>query len=173
MDTIKVTLQNIKYSASLSEETDAFTAVVCLDGKPAFEASNHGTGGCNDYNPMRGQNIDDFRAQLERFEAYVTAVTPASEKYPHWHPSIEMDSLIGEQITKHLRAKDYQRMARTKLVLLKGTDVYTVSLKGKKPAELTAEQRAGVQSRNADCVILNFLPGNEGLERYLAVAEAK
>lgn len=172
METLNITLKNFKYSASLSEETEAFTAVVCINGEPAFEASNHGTGGCNDYNPLKGQPIEKFREVFGRFEDYVTAITPEADKYKGWHASTEMDCLIGDQVTRELRTKDYQRMTRTKLVLVKGDELYTLNLKNKvRPDQLTAEQRAGIQSRNADCVILNFLPGTEGLDRYLAMGD--
>jgi hypothetical protein len=168
-----VTLQNVKHSASLSEETDAFTATVCLDGVPAFVASNHGTGGCNEYDPLRGQSLDKFREQLARFERWVTEKVPAAEKYKGWHPSIEMDSIIGEKLTQHLRVKDYQRLTRTKLVLIEDGQLYTLNLKNKvRPDQLSEEQRTGIASRHPGAVILNFLPGTEGLERYLAMEAA-
>ena len=40
----RLTLKNLKVSPSLSEETTAYTATVCLDGKPVLLASNHGHG---------------------------------------------------------------------------------------------------------------------------------
>jgi hypothetical protein len=43
---MKITLKNFSHSARLSEETLAFTAVVCIDGEKAGFASNHGHGGC-------------------------------------------------------------------------------------------------------------------------------
>jgi hypothetical protein len=43
-----IELRKVKYSASLSEETAAFTADLYFDGVKVGTASNHGTGGPND-----------------------------------------------------------------------------------------------------------------------------
>lgn len=42
---MNITLKNFKHLARLSEETLCFTATVCIDGKKAGFASNHGHGG--------------------------------------------------------------------------------------------------------------------------------
>lgn len=47
-----IELKNLKTLASLSEETHCYTATIYVDGKPAFQASNRGHGGCDDYRPI-------------------------------------------------------------------------------------------------------------------------
>ena len=44
--TARITLGKFKYFAGMSEETNAFTANVMLDGKVIGYADNHGKGGC-------------------------------------------------------------------------------------------------------------------------------
>lgn len=43
------TVKNYRADRRLSEETTAFSAEVCLDGKVVLKATNSGTGGCNSY----------------------------------------------------------------------------------------------------------------------------
>lgn len=49
---MKIGLKNIQYSAALSEETNAFTADIYIDGIKAAIASNSGRGGNTDILPM-------------------------------------------------------------------------------------------------------------------------
>lgn len=46
---MKIELKNIKYSAHLSEETNAFTANLYINGKKVGYVKNAGHGGCTDY----------------------------------------------------------------------------------------------------------------------------
>lgn len=48
-------LTNVKVFRELSEETEAFSAVLHLNGR-TFQVSNRGTGGSNDYHPMPSDN---------------------------------------------------------------------------------------------------------------------
>ena len=46
---MKIEIKNIKHSPSLSEETNAFTADIYVNGVKAGSAMNRGHGGCTDY----------------------------------------------------------------------------------------------------------------------------
>lgn len=46
---MKIELRRINHNPKLSEETEAFTAEVWIDGECAFEARNQGQGGCDLY----------------------------------------------------------------------------------------------------------------------------
>lgn len=48
---MKIELRKVDYSASLSEETSAFSAEVWIDGKKEGWAQNHGTGGPTNVQP--------------------------------------------------------------------------------------------------------------------------
>ncbi|MDJ0390204.1 hypothetical protein QMO56_19005 [Roseomonas sp. E05] len=58
---MKIELRKIDYSASLSEETNAFSAEVWIDGKKEGHAQNHGTGGPTDVHP------NTLRARLDEY----------------------------------------------------------------------------------------------------------
>lgn len=71
---MKIELRKLKIAEHLSEETTAFSAEIHVDGVLAAHASNHGTGGCNQYHftsPILGDLLeqeakrqfpDDFEA---------------------------------------------------------------------------------------------------------------
>lgn len=64
---MKIELRRINHNPRLSEETNAFSAEIWIDGERAFEARNQGQGGC------------DFYRQLGRWtEAEVTRPTVRS-----------------------------------------------------------------------------------------------
>src|SRR3546814_1760777 len=51
---MEIALKAIKIHKGRSEETYCYTATVLVDGIPAFHASNHGHGGCDNYQPVPG-----------------------------------------------------------------------------------------------------------------------
>ncbi len=46
---MNITLKNVKIHPDMSEETNCFSATICLDGKAVGEVKNDGRGGCNSY----------------------------------------------------------------------------------------------------------------------------
>ena len=90
---MQIVLKNLKVAASLSQETTAYTATVYVDGKPAFHASNHGTGGCDNYYPIAPFTAAD----LQRVMAWVAEQTGET-----FEP---LDGYIGDLIDKAEREK--------------------------------------------------------------------
>lgn len=66
---MKIEIRNLKIMRSLSEETTAYTATIYVDGKPAFDASNHGHGGCDFYRPLGDVTEQQVNAWLAENEA--------------------------------------------------------------------------------------------------------
>jgi hypothetical protein len=46
---MKITLKSIKYAAFASEETNAYSATLCVDGKKIGTVSNQGHGACDTF----------------------------------------------------------------------------------------------------------------------------
>ena len=116
---MKLELKNIKVAASLSEETTAFTATLWVDGKPAAAVSNHGTGGCNDYHPLRGPDGAYDRSGLAAAEAYVKSLP--KRKFPaEWgggEYAPNLDTLVAELLEAAEEDRKLRRLCRTKVVL--------------------------------------------------------
>lgn len=108
-----ISIKGLKIAASLSEETVAYTATICVDGKPAFHASNHGQGGCDLYHPIKGYTGPSEAA----LEALCKATLPPTEAYGMTlAPSFE--GLIGDLIENEQRQKRLARMLKNKVVVL-------------------------------------------------------
>lgn len=95
-----VELRKVKYSASLSEETNAFTADLYFDGKKVGYASNHGTGGPNDVHISNP-------ADEARFRAFIAAQPPEPCDFGDGKPlTMDEDLFIGKLVEDHLEAMD-------------------------------------------------------------------
>lgn len=95
-----VELRKIKHSASLSEETNAFTADLYFDGVKVGTARNHGTGGPNDI------DFND-RASQERFSAFIAEQPPVPCEWGDKTPlKMSEDLFIGELVAADLKIKD-------------------------------------------------------------------
>lgn len=169
---MKITLSNIHYSARMSEETSCFTATVNIDGKPAFIATNRGTGGCDDYDRLnQRQSWDEMNANIERVKAYA-ATLPIRESDFDLPQTIE--SLVGDALHEWLLAKDFKRLTAKKIVVIDNGVILTVQNK-KPPKDLSDAEREHIRrdilARRPKAEFLNFLPEAEGLAKYIAAAQ--
>lgn len=113
MKVMKLSLRSVEYSAALSEETSAFSATVCIDGVPAFIASNHGTGGCDEHHPLKGQSYDEMRENLEKVNAYGKTREPMESH--GMKLEYDVDLLVGEALDEWMLVKEAKRLyKRTK-----------------------------------------------------------
>lgn len=171
MSALAVTLSKVRHSDALSEETACFRAVVNLDGIPAFEAYNEGHGGMTFFDPLPKQSGDAYRANVARLEAHAAAL-PQENFGEGVMVQPTADSLVDDALTAWLHRKDFEKLTRSKLVLLKDGQLFTLKLSGVKPAALTDTQRQVLIARHRGHEILNFLPFEEGLAKYLSTEAA-
>lgn len=100
-----VELRNFKHNATLSEETDCFSASVYIDGVKVGEVSNRGHGGCNDYDAaVRGFDLEDALADIA-----IATLPPEETEFE------AADALINELVQHQLVRKDAARYMRTKI----------------------------------------------------------
>ena len=66
---MQIELRRVSYSATLSQETSAFTADIWVDGNKAGSAENHGTGGCTNIHPHAlQQRLDEHGKTLPQVD---------------------------------------------------------------------------------------------------------
>lgn len=159
---MKITLSRVEYSPRLSEETNAFTAIVCIDGVPAFEVSNRGNGGCDDHHPLKGQTYEQMRAKIEEVQAY--AKTLPNE--PKYNLEMDLDLLVGNAFEEWLTTRDLKKMLKAKLLFTKSDGkVYGV----KRGADWTVERMPRVKElyrKNGAVDFLEDLPFDAALEIF-------
>jgi hypothetical protein len=88
-------LKNYKPAHNLSEETLAFTATLYIDGKRAATVSNHGRGGCNDY------DFEDRELEKAFYAHCDTILFDTADEEKEWLRSLHgkpkgADSVIGD-----------------------------------------------------------------------------
>lgn len=159
---MNITLSKVSYCAALSEETNAFSATVCINGIPAFIASNDGHGGCDRYDPLKGQTYEQMRAKVAEVEAY--AKTLPKKKYHSMELEESAESLVGDALNAHLREKDAARLfgkTKDRVVLVDGGKVFTC-YKNLVPAQM-ARAIELVRQKYPAATIINTLTRESGV----------
>lgn len=156
---MRYTLKNIKHLPSLSQETEAFTADIYVDGKKAGYAENHGQGGETNIQPS---------ALHDQMSAYAATLPPTTAHGHTYQPTA--DSIVDDLLAAHLTAKeakalerDFEKSLTTRIMVLAADG--SVRMTKKLPAEqvqvaLTSPaHRARYEVGGAR--ILNLLPKAE------------
>lgn len=104
---MKIELKKIEYSARLSEETNAFSADLYIDGKKAGVASNRGHGGPTDYDGINKEGDDLIR----QAEEYCKALPPYKFTSGDEEYSLDMtlELFINNLLEAHLEQKELQK----------------------------------------------------------------
>lgn len=138
---MEITIANLKHSESLSEETNAYTATILVDGVRAFNASNHGHGGPDMYHPIKGytgpseKEIDDWLKKN----------TP-----PHDFGDLQIENslelVVGDLVEEKLKDNRLKRLLRTKILVIDKKDGEDVlySYKGKPTEQALNAMRAAI-----------------------------
>ena len=115
---MKIEIRNLKIAKTLSEETTAYTGVIYIDGKRAFDASNHGQGGCDNYRPIAPFKYDD----IDRINTWLKANRTPMEN-PYGSPlEYDLELEVGDLITKFEIRKEFDRMVKKRLVVIGDKD---------------------------------------------------
>lgn len=104
---MQISLKTLKYSASLSDETNAFTAKLVVDGVVAGDASNHGQGGETEV------YLSSARLRIE-VDAYLATLPPQTYPpiagWPELTPSPwTLESLVDKLVEDELTARQHRR----------------------------------------------------------------
>ncbi|MBO9471495.1 hypothetical protein J7355_15505 [Endozoicomonas sp. G2_2] len=103
---MKIELKGVKHHTSLSEETNAFTGSVYIDGKRAATASNRGHGEPVALRPIEGKQhllakATEFLARQKQVELGKDMSVP-----------LDLDLLIGHMVAVDLVRSDVKRRAK-------------------------------------------------------------
>ena len=158
-----IELKNFKYFASLSEETEAFSATVYVNGSRAFMVENTGKGECHRLTPVNGKTHDDIR-HLNQWVSTLPEVDlgngiKAEDDLDYFISRLVDDLLLSQELKKLLK----------KLVLLYSRNVGAnglIQLASKLKPAVTGNLRDKIQVVYRDCIIINDLPFHLALEFY-------
>lgn len=128
---MKISLKNIKHIKSMSEETEAFTADLYIDGILVGTAKNRGHGGSTDYLPYQGKR--DIITKAEKYcESLPEITTNFGDKSFTYKQSLEtvIDSIVNDFIERKLE-NDFKNKIRKAMLTgivvgVKGASSYAV-----------------------------------------------
>ncbi|HEV8364594.1 MAG TPA: hypothetical protein VGQ52_13855 [Gemmatimonadaceae bacterium] len=140
-----------------------------IDGVPAFGASNDGHGAPDHYYPLKGQSRDDFDRNYARVEAYAKTLPQMKAFGVMLDQTVE--TLVDGALHTHLVTKDLQRLLKRAVAFVRTGKVYTLSLRGKKPAQLSDGDWQRIESQIKDGTILNRVPFEQALALYRQIAQ--
>jgi hypothetical protein len=107
---MKIEVKKIKHARSLSEETNAFTAALYVDGEHVADCKNSGQGGQTDIYPKYDTNTEKrqhYREVILKAEAFCKTLP----KY-EGNLSMSLDFYIDLEIEKDLRKSDINRVIK-------------------------------------------------------------
>lgn len=140
---MKIELRRINHNPRLSEETNAYTAEIWIDGERAFDARNQGQGGC------------DLYRQIGRWtEAEVNAWLKANRPIrPFQGLTLEHDleAEVGDLLAYELEYRRLKRLLRTNLITIERGQIFQYPLR-KRSLDLVTR---AVIATNRQAVIVN------------------
>lgn len=149
---MKIEIKNLKHYPALSEETEAFSCRVYVNGRYAFDASNDGKGGCHRY--------EGDRARIALAEEWARSLPPAVHGvYSGITLAQNLDSVIDGLVYEALSAKELKAKLRNHAVFLVPGQEGVFAAK-----HMPEEQAAHLHGREN---VLNFMPFDEALKVYM------
>lgn len=159
---MKITFKNFKHSAFASKDSTCFEAVVCIDGKPAFLASNDGGGGLDYYHPLNGQTSEQMQNHLARLSAYAMTLPPT--EYFGTKITYDTQLVIGQAVEREIARRDLCRRLRTHVLFTAANKPGSVfAVRG----QLSDTLRSWLTSQKHADKILNSMPIDDALECYI------
>lgn len=149
---MNITLKNVKYMASLSEETHCFSADVWVDGKKKFGMKNAGHGGDDEVYSIKGGVADVW----EEYHAIDDELS--KEKYKDTESHNRLEFVVCDLVNDWLRDKEIKRCLK-KVCYVKDGDVYIA--KHAATAEHVEAYRNVSWFKEKGCIMLNGLPIEE------------
>lgn len=98
---MQIELKNVKHFPSLSQETEAFTASLYINGKHAGYAENTGHGGSTDYyaKDEKGKEL------IKQAEEYVKSFKKTDDRFIN----LALEEKINDLLYDHLQKKDLEK----------------------------------------------------------------
>lgn len=150
--TYQIEVRNLKTLASLSEETHCYTATIYVNGKPAFEASNHGHGGADLYRPIAPFTYEDEK-KIEEFLAASKPVISSGTRPDGstWELRHGLEIEVGEQIENIIATKRLNRILKSQIAVITDRGLATYPKRfAPTPANIATIKARGEKVVNGD-----------------------
>lgn len=165
---MKITLKNVKYFAAMSEETNCFTADVCLDGVVSLGARNQGHGGSTHLVQVKLGALEKLEAYAATLPPVVTSIKDATSPNGFFTYDMDSEGLVNDALEEHITRKKFKAALKFPLYVSKG-ECFTHKLR-ETPATRDAV-RASIKARYPDAIILNSLPEEEAFALFVKATQ--
>jgi len=151
----KLELKNIKYFASMSEETPCYSADVFINGKKAIHVSNHGHGACDEIYAYPSFGLT--QNGLKEFEQYLAKLNDDD-----FEP---IDSWCHDRLYEYLDQKKIKRDMKTKFICInKNTNELFAYEKNTGISDSAFQDHMDKNHPSSTC--LNFLPFDQAWKLF-------
>jgi hypothetical protein len=162
----RLSLKDLKIARHMSEETTAFTAKLCLDGKPIAYCKNDGHGGSTLVQALTSND----RPALAEVTAWAASLPPSrldmgDGKTVDW--PVTVDSLVDDLLAEEDARNTLQRKLRVSVLFARGGKIFSITKTFCKPEQLPAKRDA-ILAKNPGAVFLNEIPFAEALQLWRA-----
>lgn len=166
---MKLELSNVHYSKQLSRETNAFTAILFVDGKPFARVRNDGNGGAHFYDPVTpgsGASREQIaaltaccQAQLETEHDAMASIEPLDQI---------CDRLLEESLQQKTMAAKAKRAVKRNVIMFRTPDdlkhpgyYHELKFKVAMPED---QMRAHVRNRHPEAVFPADVKGDPSID---------
>lgn len=164
-----LTFQRFHTSARLSQETTAFDADVCWDGRLIGHARNDGGGGMAIFHRTEKATPADLAAAQAFAKDFVVDLGDGATSQCHCLEDY-LDHLAGERALQDTQRAWLKRTMKAKTVYVFGHEVYAIKLPF---AGNEARIRDNLAQKLPGAVVLNALPAAESEAKYFEALRAQ
>lgn len=167
----QITLTGIRHMPSLSEETECFTANICIDGKKVGDVSNRGHGGCHSYSSR------DLEVALAEFAKTLPPIKVYDMPNPHdpsqpFEYDPDGDSVISGILADWLTERDLRKSLSRRILFVRSDGRIGETARSFNAPELARllSDPEKIKATFKASEILNLLPFARAVELYRAAA---
>lgn len=158
---MNIELRKISYNSRLSDETNAYSAQVWVDGVHICDVSNHGHGAPDEHHPAKGKTHDD----IEALNAAIIAER-GTDKSHGIEIDIDLEIVCNELLERHLAGRDLARLLKRTVAFFDPAKKQVRSYPGKHAGLDRAHLITATLRQFPEAKILNNLPFDEALALY-------
>jgi len=114
-----IELKKFAHYPRMSEETNAYNAIIVVDGVAAIDASNNGHGGCDSYHPVKtgAAAFAVFETAINKIKGYADSLPPivsdlGTEDGRKFSYQPDLETVIGKLVEAAIREKDEAKHRR-------------------------------------------------------------
>lgn len=152
---MKIELKKISFSEKLSQETNAYSAELYVDGKPIAICSNDGWGGpdMHSMHPKSDLRGKAFQDRLNDVNDYLKANNPA-KVFGDITISYDLETFCGEAVERHAAEKWAKGQLSRNILIKQGDQIMTLRFRrgATKDQKITAAVKKYGESNVLNCM---------------------